>query len=102
MISSTLGALLGGTTVAGQYGVESLAPRPILPPNGGGGDGRYSPSMVVVALGDPGAPLICCDIAEEPAKVIRLKIESAQFLIFIRSSPVTGHGPSLMRAMSRR
>src|SRR5262249_12522806 len=30
------------------------------PPNAGGCDGRYFPSIVVVALGEPGVPVICC------------------------------------------
>ena len=60
MISKTLGAPLGGTTVGGQYGLESLASILIVPPNGAGGFGRYLPSIVVVALGEPGVPVICC------------------------------------------
>ena len=59
MISKTLGAPLGGTTVGGQYGLESLASRLIVPPNGAGGGGRYLPSIVVVALGEPGVPVVC-------------------------------------------
>src|SRR5450631_2863564 len=58
MISRTLGAPLGGTTVGGQYGLESGALRPISPPNLGGGPGKYLPSIVVVALGEPGVPVI--------------------------------------------
>src|SRR6476620_10704152 len=60
MIRSTLGAPLGGTTWAGQYGLDWLAPRLISPPNFGGGGGRYFPSIVVVAPGEPGVPVICC------------------------------------------
>jgi hypothetical protein len=60
MMSSTLGAPLGGTTVGGQYGLESLALSLITPPNFGGGGGSCFPSMVIVALGEPGTPLICC------------------------------------------
>ena len=59
MISKMLGAPLGGTTVGGQYGLESLASRLIVPPNGAGGGGRYLPSIVVVALGEPGVPVVC-------------------------------------------
>jgi len=54
MINKTLDAPLGGTTVGGQYDLESLASRLIVPPNGAGGGGRYLPSIVVVALGEPG------------------------------------------------
>src|SRR5208282_3298331 len=60
MMSSTFGAPLGGTTVIGQYGFESLAFSLITPPNGAGGGGSCLPSMVVVALGEPGTPVICC------------------------------------------
>src|SRR5215468_2635376 len=60
MINKTLGAPFGGTTVGGQYGLESLASKLIVPPNGAGGGGRYLPSIVVVALGEPGVPVVCC------------------------------------------
>src|SRR6185437_9329637 len=63
MIRSTLGAPLGGTTRAGQYGFDWLAWRLISPPNFGGGGGRYFPSIVVVAPGEPGVPVICCAAA---------------------------------------
>ena len=59
MISSTLGAPLGGTTRGGQQGFDCAALRSILPPNFGGGGGSCLPSMVVVALGEPGTPVVC-------------------------------------------
>ncbi len=62
MISSTLGAPLGGTTDGGQYGLESFAVSLITPPNFGGSGGSCLPSIVVVALGEPGVPVICCAI----------------------------------------
>jgi hypothetical protein len=46
---------LGGTTRGGQYGLDWAALRLMTPPNGAGGFGRYLPSIVVVAAGDPGA-----------------------------------------------
>src|SRR6185503_12568224 len=58
MISNTLGAPLGGTTLGGQPGLESAALRLILPVKGGGGFGIYFPSMVVVAPGDPSAGVV--------------------------------------------
>src|SRR5689334_5021471 len=61
MISSTLGAPLGGTTVGGQNGFDCSALKLITPPTFGGGGGRYFPSMVVVALGEPGACSTCAD-----------------------------------------
>src|SRR5260370_19423764 len=77
MINSTFGAPLGGTTFGGQYGVESLAPRPIFPPNGGGGAGMYRRSMVVVALGVPGTPLICWAVADGAIKANNSKLDAA-------------------------
>ncbi len=59
MMSSTFGAPLGGTTVCGQYGLESLALSLITPPNGSGGGGICFPSIVTVALGEPGTPVVC-------------------------------------------
>src|SRR6266481_6894839 len=58
MISSTLGAPLGGTTVGGQPAFESTALRLTLPAKGGGGFGIYLPPMVVVARGEPGVPVV--------------------------------------------
>src|SRR5271170_1822173 len=59
MMRRTLGAPLGGTTRGGQYGVESAAFSLITPPNGSGGGGICFPSIVTVASGAPGTPLIC-------------------------------------------
>src|SRR5271157_1626332 len=69
MMSSTLGAPLGGTMRGGHQGVESLALSLIAPPNFGGGGGICFPSMVVVALGEPNVPVTCCaEIALPPPK----------------------------------
>src|SRR5206468_12753229 len=59
MISSTFGAPPGGTTDGGQYGLESFASSLIKPPNFGGSGGSCLPSIVIVALGEPGVPVIC-------------------------------------------
>jgi hypothetical protein len=40
--------------------LESLALSLIVPPNGSGGGGSCFPSSVMVALGEPDSPLICC------------------------------------------
>src|SRR5271167_3537331 len=56
----TFGAPLGGTMRGGHQGVDSLALSLITPPNFGGGGGICFPSMVVVALGEPGSPVTCC------------------------------------------
>src|SRR6267143_3214583 len=59
MISSTLGAPLGGTTRGGHQGVESVALGLMTPPNLSGAAGICFPSIVVVALGDPSCPVTC-------------------------------------------
>src|SRR5262249_35833437 len=64
MIRRTFGAPLGGTMRAGQKGLEPLVVRSILPPNFCGGAGIWSPWIVVVALGEPGVPVICCGTPE--------------------------------------
>jgi hypothetical protein len=60
MMSNTLGAPFGGTTRGVHQGVDSEAFSLITPPNFGSGGGSCFPSSVVVALGEPGAPVICC------------------------------------------
>src|SRR6476646_3739192 len=65
MMSRMLGAPLGGTTVGGHHGLESVAISLITPPNFGSGGGSCFPSMVVVAPGEPGVPVVCtCAFAE--------------------------------------
>ena len=58
MMSSTLGAPLGGTTLAGHAGLLSLASSLITPAKGCGGGGSWSPLIVVVALGEPRVPVV--------------------------------------------
>src|SRR5271170_6412157 len=72
MMSRTLGAPLGGTTRGGHQGVESLALSLITPPNFGGGGGSCLPSIVVVALGEPGVPVICWATAPSGRVVPRI------------------------------
>ena len=57
MMSNTLGAPLGGTTVGGHHGFDSVAFSLITPPNVGSGGGSCLPLMVVVALGEPSVPV---------------------------------------------
>src|SRR5260370_10209097 len=60
-----LGAPFGGRRVGGQYGLESTALSLITPPNGGAGGGSCFPSIVVVALGERGVPVVwICALAE--------------------------------------
>src|SRR5258708_25830222 len=63
MIRRILGAAFGGTTRGGHHGCESLALSLITPPNFGGTGGSCLPSIVIVALGEPGVPLICWAVA---------------------------------------
>jgi hypothetical protein len=52
------------------------------PPNLDGGLGRYRPSMVVVALGDPGRPVVCCAIAgAEPRRAAATTIAPIIFVV---------------------
>ena len=46
--------------VAGQYGFDSGAVKLMTPPKRCAGEGRYFPSMVVVAPGVPGVLVVCC------------------------------------------
>src|SRR5437660_4624449 len=59
MMSSTLGAPLGGTRRGGHHSLEPVTVSLITPPNFGGSGGSCLPSIVVVALGEPGVPVIC-------------------------------------------
>src|SRR5215471_14008140 len=68
IMSSTLGAPFGGTTRGAHQGVDSEAFSLITPPNFGSGGGSCLPSIVVVALGDPGTPVTCCaDVPKQPS-----------------------------------
>src|SRR5215470_18672382 len=57
IIKRMFGAPFGGTTRAGHQGVDCAALRSILPSNFCGGGGSWLPGIVVVALGEPGAPV---------------------------------------------
>src|SRR5215471_923565 len=86
MISRMLGAPCGGTTRAGQYGFDWLACRPISPPNFGGGGGRYFPSIVVVAPGEPGVPVFCCASVGTIVNTVNVATESNSADIFMTIS----------------
>ena len=59
MMSSTFGAPFGGTTRGAHHGFDSEAFSLITPPNFGSGGGSCLPSIVVVAPGEPGVPVVC-------------------------------------------
>ena len=63
MMSSTLGAPFGGTTRGAHQAFDSEAFSLITPPNFGSGGGNCLPSMVVVAPGEPGIPVVCWAVA---------------------------------------
>src|ERR1700757_393906 len=101
MIRRMLGAPLGGTTVGGHHGLESVAVSLITPPNFGSGGGSCFPSMVVVAPGEPGVPVVwICARAEgatvkmAAASIARMRICFADFiginLVCCRSSNFGG------------
>ena len=62
------GASFGGTTRGGHQGVDCSASSLITPPNFGAGAGSCLPLMVVVALGEPGVPVVSSANTWEPAK----------------------------------
>src|SRR6516162_4865970 len=66
MIRSTFGAPFGGTRRGGQYCLDWVVLSLMTPPNLGGGAGSWLPGIVVVALGEPGVPVICCARAAPP------------------------------------
>src|SRR5713226_2335758 len=81
MMSSTLGAPFGGTRRGGHHGCESLALSLMTPPNFGGGGGSCLPSIVIVALGEPGVPFICWAIAPEDRAVPRSTLNDKGIVI---------------------
>src|ERR1700675_3307775 len=83
MINNTFGALLGGTTDGGQYGLESFASSLITPPNFGGSGGSSLPSSVIVALGVPGVPVICWACAPGERVVPRRRPNESAVAILI-------------------
>src|SRR5512137_3050930 len=72
MMRSTLGAPLGGTTRAGHQGFDPLVLRSIFPPNFCGGGGNCFPSIVVVADGEPGTPVVPWARVEGPGATRRV------------------------------
>ncbi len=58
MISRTFGAPFGGTTRGGHQAFDCEALSLITPPNCGSGEGNCFPLIVVVAVGEPGVPVV--------------------------------------------
>src|SRR4051794_33161270 len=87
MMSRTLGAPLGGTTRGGHHDLESLTLSLIAPPNSGGGGGSCLPSIVTVALGVPGVPVVCWAIAPGRWLAPRRKPNESAVVIFMAVSP---------------
>ena len=58
MMSRTFGACLGGTMRGAHQALDCRASSLITPPNFGSGAGSCLPLMVVVALGEPGSPVV--------------------------------------------
>src|SRR5215510_8367208 len=79
IISSTLGAPFGGTTRGAHHGFDCSAPSLITPPNFGSGGGSCFPSIVVVALGEPGTPVICWAYTTRAVKLRSAAPSSAIF-----------------------
>src|SRR5260370_24867901 len=99
MMSSTLGAPLGGTTCGGQYGLESLALRLMTPPNFGDGFGRYLPSIVVVALGEPGSPVACTPL---PGAAVLLSSAPSRAVSLPGAAPEPSSAPTATTRKPRR
>src|SRR5438034_6366843 len=97
MISRTLGAPFGGTTRGGHHGCDSLALSLMTPPNFGGGGGSCMPSIVIVALGEPGVPLICWAFASgksaAPTTIPNDSRIGVLIIVFSRSAVDTCEGP---------
>jgi cold shock CspA family protein len=72
MIRSTFGAPFGGTTRGAHQGFDCRASSLMTPPNFGSGGGSCLPVMVVVALGEPSTPLICCAFAAADNKAVSI------------------------------
>src|SRR6266581_3270801 len=64
MMSSTLGASLGGTTRGGHQVFDPWSVSLITPPNFGGGGGSCVLLIVVLTLGEPGTPVVCCAVPD--------------------------------------
>src|SRR4030095_3598076 len=83
MMRRMLGASLGGTTRGGHHGFESVAFSLITPPNCGSGGGSCLPSMVVVAPGVPGVPVVWTWAMTESEAAIKVAAKIAQRMMYL-------------------
>jgi len=80
-----LGAPFGGTTRGAHQAFDSEAFSLITPPNFGSGGGSCFPLIVVVALGEPGVPVICWATAGVAGMAARMnaRIPNTSDFVFI-------------------
>src|SRR5215510_15043629 len=84
MMSSTLGASLGGMTRGAHQGFDSSAASLITPPNFGSGGGSCFPSSWMVALGEPGSPVMCCAIVGAvPSRALASVIQNTIIVVIV-------------------
>src|SRR5215510_6114876 len=84
MMSSTLGASLGGMTRGAHQGFDSSAASLITPPNFGSGGGSCFPSIWMVALGEPGSPVMCCAIVgAAPSRALAIVIHNTIIVVIV-------------------
>src|SRR6266513_1067057 len=100
MIRRTLGAPLGGTIRGGHHVLESFALSLITPPNFAGGGGSCFPSIVVVALGEPGTPVTCCAAAGARTNVAANRNATAATTLVFTGSRFMLCSPVLIRRVS--
>src|SRR5512137_1663786 len=104
MISSTLGAPLGGTTRGAHQAFDCRALSLITPPNFGSGAGSCAGLTVVVALGEPSVPVTCWARALGTAAVVARDAASSSevFNEIMCGSPEKQEGPAAPRRAARR
>src|SRR4051794_32676254 len=88
MIKRIFGASFGGTIRGAHQGVELRASFLMTPPKAGSGGGSCFPSIVVVALGDPGVPVIVWAIAGQAAPEASANAAAIDFQLFIVDHPL--------------
>src|SRR5574338_167719 len=96
MISSTLGALLGGTMRGAHQYLDFSASSLMTPPNFGSGAGSCLLLMVVVALGEPSSPVTCWAWALPPAMTVKTAARVVSHLAAMRldiASPLSPMPP---------